>query len=556
LKRLYRYVLIHPKARCPQLSSKSVKEGRLIVRNVGFRVNVEQIRKRFEDYGELIDVSLPPSKKTEEKGTDGKVRRIPLHAGYAFVEFDTREQAQTAILAVNGNRIGGRPVAVDFAYDSRLYKAIQNKGVKIASKSIRSEGTSVTSIEQVTAEVRKTKLPESMTTPNKKQKIIEPEETRKLFLINIPFEATRADIEKGICEFAKIDPSHIESVLIIKDRVTCKSNGKAFIILSSIETATNILALEQSSTPFLFGGLYKKKDIKSAPIEGAGCLVLGRRISIMKPLSKAELDKQKQEKEEQDDPKNPKIVNRKNIDYINAGWINESSPEWFGLSEKDQKLRSAMNEEKKFKIKNSNYIINTKRLTIRNIPKKMENGDLMLAVLKAMGVSGPKKVKQAGIKKVAIVKDKLMVPVNGGDRQQTEQDFDMNIESSDDEGKSIKRSPTDVKMKEKKKSRGFAFIDFVDSNKAMDCLVSMNNIAGAFGPNEPTRRPIVEFSFDDVRKLQIQKQRALKQEGKKSLAEEPVISKVKKIGRGQKQRMKKRAARESAGIGNSSISSI
>ena len=93
----------------------------MIVRNVGFNVTKEQLQERFQDYGEIIEVSLPASKRTTPFAADGRRMKVPPHAGYAFVEFDTREQGQAAITAVNGNRLGGRPVAVDFAYDSRLY---------------------------------------------------------------------------------------------------------------------------------------------------------------------------------------------------------------------------------------------------------------------------------------------------------------------------------------------------------------------------------------------------------------------------------------------------
>ena len=475
--------------------------------------------------------------------------RIPPHAGYGFVEFDTREQAQAAIDATNGSRIGGRPVAVDFAYDARLYKVIRSKDKPVENRSNKGEEVKeeVAVETPKTAAICKTKLPSSMrlTPAAKKQKTgpAQSEEARKLFMVNVPFDATRVDIQEGMCKFGSIEASDIESILIIKDKDTGKSSGKAFVVFSTVEIATKVLDVENSSLPILFGDLYKKKNQRSAtaPIEGAGCLVLGRKVSIMKPLTKQELEKQKLAKEEESNPKNPKVVNRKNIDFVNAGWLNESSPEFLQLSPKDQKLRQACNQEKKFKLSNTNFVINTKRVTIRNIPKRMENGDLQAAILKAMKISGPKKTKQAGIIKVAIVKDKMMVPAEGGDKAPAVRHFDMNEVSSDDE------TPTTgvIKMKHKKRSRGFAFVDFTNSENAMRCLEAVNNVPGAFGILHPVRRPIVEFSFDDVRKLQIQKQRALKQS---PVPQTRAVHKVKKVimGRGKKQRMKKRAAREAA----------
>lgn len=562
-------------------SAKSAREGRLIVRNVGFNVNAEQLRERFEDFGELVEVVLPQSKRTTPFASDGRRMRIPPHAGYAFVEFDTREQAEQAITAVNGNRIGGRQVAVDFSYDSRIYKAIKERE---PATPVASAGPKIPTVKKPTDEEIFTEDPVVAVTPSsreepKKQKVSEPlsehpkgvktlpiaenpkkdkkakqqqaptseqktnPDSRKLFLLNVPFEADRKDIQEGLCTFANLESRDIESVLFVKDKETEKPSGKCFVVFKSEEVATKVIDLETSSRPQLFGDLYKNKDGRPsvAPLEGAGCIIQGRRISIAKPLSKKELEERKVKFEEENQPKNPKVVNRKNIDYINAGWINETHDElWADLPPRDQKMRAACNEEKKIKLKNPNYVINTKRLMIRNIPKPMENGDLQTAIVRAMGITGPKKVKQAGIIKVAIVKDKVIVAA--GDRPPRDSDFDMTAPDSDDE---TKKSSSKMDMKERKKSRGFAFVDFVDLERAMKCLETMNNVPGAFGTEYAHRRPIVEFSFDDVRKLQIQKSRAIKTEQSGKPAE--VLKRKRdptKLTRGQRQRAKRRALRE------------
>ena len=533
-------------------SAKSAREGRLIVRNVGFNVTSEQLRERFQDYGEIVEVVLPPSKRTSPEAADGRRMRIPPHAGYGFVEFDNREQAQEAITAVNGSRISGRPVAVDFAYDIRLYTQIKSK--ETVKSDVKDE-TSAESQEEVTVVEPKPKKQKKLAlVPIKieekevvesKREVVDSEK-RKLFLVNVPFDASRSDVETGICEFAKIESSEVESVLFVKDKTTLKPTGRCFVIFKNPQASDKVHAMEESSRPQLFGDLYKNKDSKPsvAPLEGAGCVILGRRVSIMKPLSKKDLEERKKAKEEEEQPRNPKILNRKNIDFINAGWINDTHEEiWATIPLRDQNLRMACNEEKKFKIKNPNFVINTKRLMIRNIPKQMENGDLLTAVLKAMSITGAKKVKQAGIIKVAIVKDKVMVAV--GDRKPKEEEFDMNAPESGDEDDG-KQASDKLEMKEKKKSRGFAFVDFADSENAIKCLEAMNNTPGAFGSAYGARRPIVEFSFDDVRKLQIQNQRALKKPQAAAPAQVAVVKKGdEKLSRGQRQRAKRRALRES-----------
>lgn len=526
------------------------------MRNVGFNVKVEQIRERFQDYGELVEVVLPSSKRTNPVSADGRKMRIPPHAGYAFVEFDTRTQAESAITAVNGSRIGGRPVAVDFAYDSRLFKVIREKGapgVKGEANSekgtagVKTEANSGKTEAKADSKKREALVAEPAKPVVKKRKCEEPEADRKIFLVNVPFDADRQDIVSGIAEFGMVEKSEVDSVMFVKDKETGKPTGKCFITVTSVAACEKILSKEKSAVPQLFGDLYKKDKPAVAPLEGAGCVILGRRISILKPLSKEELEKQKREKEEENQPKNPKVVNRKFIDFVNAGWINETHEDiWSQLTPKEQQMRIACNEEKKFKLKNPNFVINTKRLTVRNVPKRMENGDLKNAILRAMGIKGTKKAKQAGLIKVAIVKDKLMVAV--GDRKPTEAEFDLNAPESDDEKKA--QSEPQLEMKEKKRSRGFAFVDFKDSERALKCLRAMNNKPGAFGETDPKRRPIVEFSFDDVRKLQIQQSRAVaKRPDTKTKIVKPVGPAInKKLSRGQKQREKRRAQRETQNI--------
>ena len=178
---------------------------------------------------------------------------------------------------------------------------------------------------------------------------------------------------------------------------------------------------------------------------------------------------------------------------------------------------------KKFKLKNSNFIINTKRLTIKNLPKNLDNGTLRAVIIKGMGFKGAKRVKQSGLIKVAIVKDK-----------------------------------------ETRLGKGFAFVDFKDTDSALNCLRSMDNKEGGYGEGIG-KRPIVEFSFDDIRKLHIQKQRELNLKKKQVSTPKPEaipptsakdaesrkavkkeIKKQKIVGRGKKQREKRRLARESA----------
>ena len=76
---------------------------KLFVGNLPFSITEEDVRGVFQEFGEVGGVTIPTDKAT------GKPR------GFAFVEMKGDDDAEKAIAAVNGKRIGGRAVNVNEA---------------------------------------------------------------------------------------------------------------------------------------------------------------------------------------------------------------------------------------------------------------------------------------------------------------------------------------------------------------------------------------------------------------------------------------------------------
>jgi len=76
---------------------------KLFVGNLPYSVTEDEVRTMFAEFGEVQGVIIPTDRET------GKPR------GFAFVEMAQDEDADRAITAVNGRKLGGRQVNVNEA---------------------------------------------------------------------------------------------------------------------------------------------------------------------------------------------------------------------------------------------------------------------------------------------------------------------------------------------------------------------------------------------------------------------------------------------------------
>lgn len=76
---------------------------KLYVGNLPWSATEEQVRSIFSEYGTLTDVALITDRMT------GRSK------GIAFVTFETEEEAQAAISALNGHELDGREIMVNVA---------------------------------------------------------------------------------------------------------------------------------------------------------------------------------------------------------------------------------------------------------------------------------------------------------------------------------------------------------------------------------------------------------------------------------------------------------
>jgi RNA recognition motif-containing protein len=69
----------------------------------------------FDKFGKLLSISIPLNNSNN------------LNRGFAFLEYETKEEAQKAIDGMNGQKFKGRTVALEFSLPKGRYeKKVQN----------------------------------------------------------------------------------------------------------------------------------------------------------------------------------------------------------------------------------------------------------------------------------------------------------------------------------------------------------------------------------------------------------------------------------------------
>ncbi|KAG9489778.1 hypothetical protein GDO78_005623 [Eleutherodactylus coqui] len=98
------------------------KKARLIIRNLSFKCSEEDLKTHFSTFGSVMEVNIP-------KKPDGKMR------GFAFVQFKNMLEASKALKGTNMKSIKGRTVAVDWAVAKDKYTATQGAKANESQKS-------------------------------------------------------------------------------------------------------------------------------------------------------------------------------------------------------------------------------------------------------------------------------------------------------------------------------------------------------------------------------------------------------------------------------------
>ncbi|XP_049670165.1 RNA-binding protein 28 [Accipiter gentilis] len=470
-----------PRPKKPRAASR---KARLIVRNLSFKCSEDDLRSLFSPFGTVLEVNIP-------RKPDGKMR------GFAFVQLRNMLEAAKALRGMNMKEIKGRPVAVDWAVAKDKYRATQDS----QPDEIKEEKPGDAEEEQSPGDAEEDEEKEEEEEENKKA-------VGKM-KSKLSFQA-RGRSGKGTAatdsseeeEYEEEDDDEGDSEDDSEQEISeeeeeeeegdapKKQQGKGrqppsdvgegrtvFIRNLSFDTEEEALGevLQQfgdlkyvrvvlhPDTEHSKGCAFAQfltqeaaqKCLQAAQeeSEGGGLRLDGRLLRIDLAVSREEAHKLRGQKAK-------KPTGTRNLYLAREGLIRAGTKAAEGVSDADMAKRARFEELKYQKLRDQNIFVSRTRLCIHNLPKAVDSARLRRLLLQV--VSGGKAMH---IKECRVMRE----------------------------------------LRGKGQSLGYAFVEFGEHEQALAALRSINNNPRLFGAQ---KRPIVEFSLEDRRKLKLKEQRA------------------------------------------------
>lgn len=253
------------------IGGKLSRESRLIVRNLPFDMTVDDIRAVFLPYGALYDVSIPLQEPTNED-------EAPKGRGFAFVWFVSKSDAAKAMEAINGvslrhgaaeqailkkakGQLGreaakealkkaqeqaqpARPVAVDWSVSQKEWLAQEHHASTDDEVEEEEETTSSLGDSDAISDADENNLmnqdsadvDDTAADPAEPAKLAAPDAGTTLFIRNLPYQATEAELKELFRSFGPLRYARITM-----DTSTNRSRGTGFVCFWNRDSADTVL---------------------------------------------------------------------------------------------------------------------------------------------------------------------------------------------------------------------------------------------------------------------------------------------------------------------------
>ncbi|KAM7396611.1 hypothetical protein PAMP_019644 [Pampus punctatissimus] len=495
--------------------SKSFKKNslksRLIIRNLSFKCSEEDLKQVFAKFGTVLEAKIPLK-------PDGKMR------GFAFVLFKNVCQASMALKTMNLKEIKGRPVAVDWAVPKDKYAATHpttsagNKKTEdaAAKQSDTDSDTEDEDEEKNQAAPEKKKVGSKAAVPQVEESQSDDEEERH----SEEEEEEEEDDDDDVSQEGEDDddkssldshddedvseddddeddeedesaqkktskkplPSDVKegrTVFIRNLSFDTEEEGLEEVLLQYGEL-NYIKIVLHPDTGHSKGCAFAQFKTKEAAdrcmvaaqdeAEDGGIRVDGRKLLFASAVTREDAAKLKVNKVKVE-------TGTRNMYLAREGLIRAGTKAAEGVPEADMIKRTRFEEIKRAKLRDIKVFVSKTRLCVHNLPKSVDNKKLKALCLQAV----------KGSKGVHITECRVM--------------YDKKPERGQVMGQSL----------------GYGFVQFRDHEHALSTLRHLNNNPDIFGSH---KRPIVEFSLEDSRKLKIKEMR--RQKNQEFLRKQPL----------------------------------
>uniref|UniRef100_A0A0N5ATW9 RNA-binding protein 28 n=1 Tax=Syphacia muris TaxID=451379 RepID=A0A0N5ATW9_9BILA len=421
------------------------KPWRLIIRNLPFNTTKEDLQVACSKYGPFTEIVLPKCKD----------KRYPDScAGFAFVQFKNRQDAVKAVESLNMSEFKGRKVAIDWAipkdtYDTAVY---EEKQKNLTNEEISKPVVKLEPLDEVDANQNSYVDMKSDVSNEDDNSDDDDEDT---------------DSQTG----EKEKHNFGQDVAVTEGRVVFVRNLSYEVDNDTLKTCFEkfgeiVLAIicrfshsdHSKGTGFVHFAKLEDADRCVEALENEpGVFIEGRRVYGCKAVPKEEavaVDKKKLEKKPKD---------KRNLYLLRLGLIRRGTAAANGMSETDAAKREKMLAAAKKKLNNLHMFVSPTRLVIHNLPLGLSDKKLRSICFLAAGNPDGKIIE------CRIWRDKERLDRKGMGR-----------------------------------SKGFAFVEFSTHIDALNCLKNLNNNPETFS-NE--KRPIVEFSIENINAVRIKENR-------------------------------------------------
>ncbi|KAI1345694.1 hypothetical protein F5Y01DRAFT_320520 [Xylaria sp. FL0043] len=505
------------------------KAPKLIIRNLPWSIkHSDQLAALFRSYGLVKYADIPQHK--------GKLK------GFGFVTMRGRKNAEAAIEGVNGKVVDGRTVSVDWAVSKEEWQKHEtedaegeketeetghgddkedNEGDDVETKEDKGEGESdeeeeededlrnflknhMQNLEEEDSDAAEdegdddegdeeagsdeeeddtasggapTSLGKPQTTDN----------SRTIFIRNLPFSTTDADLKTHFEQFGRIRYARV-----VYDRATDRPAGTAFVCFANEDEFKACLKgaprPQQSAVP------NKKSILQNETADEAGKYTIdGRVLQLSHAVSKDEASRLA---ESGAATREGKHQDKRRLYLLSEGAIPRDSPMFNMLAPSEVKIREQSAAQRKKLIQsNPTLHISLTRLAVRNIPRNLDSKGLKALAREA--VVGFASDVKAG-RRQPLSKEEN---VRGG-----EQDKEAERRRKE-KGKGIVKQ-TKIMFENREgskvseadgvgKSRGYGFIEYTSHRWALMGLRWLNGHAVKTAEGK-TQRLIVEFAIENA----------------------------------------------------------